>query len=110
MDNIYVSRTHFEIYSVVYEENGASSQQPMIYVRDCQSLSGTTVNGLSIGSKLLGTSRGYLLSHGDVVAIAPYWQFEVQLNWHSGWTSPLRDIQKLEAQVNEPLVISTRFY
>ncbi|ORY69579.1 kinase-like domain-containing protein [Pseudomassariella vexata] len=98
VDNVYVSRTHFEIYSVVYEEYDLSKQQPMIYIRDRQSLSGTSVNGCIIGCKASGPSPGHLLSHGDVVRINPYWEFEIRLPQCPRWSCPLRGIQSHEAR------------
>jgi len=81
IDHPYVSRQHFEIYSVIYDEETpfTSGQSPMLYVRDCQSLEGTLVSKCLIGSKKHGHTPGYLLQHGDVIAIRPYWSFRVKM-------------------------------
>ncbi|KXJ97462.1 kinase-like domain-containing protein [Microdochium bolleyi] len=98
IDNCYVSRQHFEIYSVIYDntESSGRGELPMVYVRDCQSLEGTFVNGCCIGSKAQGHTPGYLLSHGDVITIAPYWEFHVEL-----WSSPSRLHTFSELQIQE---------
>lgn len=77
----YVSRQHFEIYSVMYDDDTpyTSGQSPMLYVRDCQSLEGTLVGKRLIGSKKSGHTPGYLLQHGDVILIRPYWSFRVKM-------------------------------
>lgn len=77
IDNPYVSREHFEVYSILYDD--APAQPPMVYVRDRQSLQGTYVNGRCIGSKVEGRTPGYLLNSKDVISIAPYWEFRIKL-------------------------------
>jgi hypothetical protein len=98
VNNPYISKAHFEIYSVVYEEDN-TEYQPLIYVRDRQSLSGTSVNGRIIGSKAHGVTPGYLLSQGDIINIKPFWEFFVTLQDQDGWKFPLNQVQHIETQV-----------
>ncbi|PNY29343.1 Protein kinase-like domain protein [Tolypocladium capitatum] len=65
-DNL-VSRTHCEVYVVVYDETNKH-----VYVRDRNSSNGTFVNNTRIGAES-EVSSGYLLEHGDVIEIRPYW-------------------------------------
>ncbi|GJN66574.1 hypothetical protein PLIIFM63780_004042 [Purpureocillium lilacinum] len=64
-----VSRKHCEIYVVAYDQSDS-----LVYVRDRTSRNGTYVNSVQIG-KGEGLSSGYLLQHGDVINIVPYWSF-----------------------------------
>ncbi|PHH84490.1 hypothetical protein CDD83_1858 [Cordyceps sp. RAO-2017] len=66
-DNV-VSREHCEVYVVVYDESNSH-----VYVRDRRSSNGTFVNGVRIGTVESGTSAGYLLEHGDMIEIRPFW-------------------------------------
>lgn len=93
LKNLCVSWNHFQIYSIVYDED--SDTMPMVYARDLGSLSGTSVNGRVIGSKSRGPRPGFLLSNGDVIQVAPYWEFEIQLYGLPGGS--LRSIQNQEA-------------
>lgn len=72
----------------------------MVYIRDCQSLEGTFVNGCCIGSKAQGHTPGYLLSQGDVITIAPYWQFRVNLWDHPAKMHAFSELQILEMHVS----------
>lgn len=65
-DNL-VSRTHCEVYVVVYDETNKH-----VYVRDRNSSNGTFVNNTRIGAES-EVSSGYLLEHGDVIEIHPHW-------------------------------------
>ncbi|KAI1117925.1 kinase-like domain-containing protein [Nemania sp. NC0429] len=71
----YISRRHFIIYSIEYEEG----TRPLVYVRDYGSLGGTYVDNNSIGSLKVPKSGGYLLSQGETILLEPYWQFHVYL-------------------------------
>ncbi|UNI21384.1 Non-specific serine/threonine protein kinase [Purpureocillium takamizusanense] len=64
-----VSRKHCEFYVVKYDQSSS-----LVYVRDRNSRNGTYVNRIQIG-KTTGPSPGYLLKHGDVINILPYWSF-----------------------------------
>ncbi|KAI1429257.1 kinase-like domain-containing protein [Xylaria sp. FL1777] len=70
----YISRQHFVIYSIEYEEDG----QPLLYVRDDNSLSGTYVDGPCRRLRRVSPS-GYLLSQGEIIRIKPYWEFHIYL-------------------------------
>jgi pSer/pThr/pTyr-binding forkhead associated (FHA) protein len=96
ISNQHVSRKHFQIYAVVFEENGPNDEA-MVYVKDLWSLSGTTVNGKLIGQRALGASRGYLLGNGDIVGISPFWEFKISLKRRT--EKPLQGIQLQEAKV-----------
>ncbi|KAI1819590.1 kinase-like domain-containing protein [Xylaria intraflava] len=71
----YISRSHFVIYSVEYGEG----MQPLVYVRDCNSLAGTYVDSKSSQSVKLSTPSGHVLSQGEIIRLEPYWEFHVYL-------------------------------
>ncbi|KAI0969432.1 kinase-like domain-containing protein [Xylaria arbuscula] len=74
IDHSYISRQHFVIYSIEYEEGG----KPLVYIRDCNSLGGTYVDGpCRLPTKV--SSSGYLLSQSEIIRIRPYWEFHVYL-------------------------------
>ncbi|KAI0393985.1 kinase-like protein [Xylariaceae sp. FL0594] len=74
----WVSRRQFVVYSIVYEND--NTMPPLVYVRDCDSLSGTFVDDRSSPSlKKLSSSSGHLLSHDEVIIIHPFWEFHVCL-------------------------------
>ncbi|CAJ2506209.1 Uu.00g003390.m01.CDS01 [Anthostomella pinea] len=95
----YVSRKAFTIYAVDYEQDG-SDVQPLVYVRDCRSLTGTYVNGRCIGSQELGNASAHLLSRGEVICLIPYWQFHIELLGIPELRSPLTSLQRDETQAN----------
>lgn len=94
-----VSRAHFVIYSVIYDLDDVQSQPPIIYVRDCQSLEGTYVDGNCIGNKEKGASTGYYLSRDVVITIKPHWKFRVSLLDHYELRTPLNAIQLKESSL-----------
>ncbi|KAI1131606.1 kinase-like domain-containing protein [Nemania abortiva] len=69
----YVSRQQFLIYSIRYEEGA----DPLVYVRDCNSLSGTYVYNQSTGLARVPSSSAYLLSQGEIIRVNPFWEFHV---------------------------------
>ncbi|KAI0858896.1 hypothetical protein F4860DRAFT_283127 [Xylaria cubensis] len=69
----YISRQHFVIYSIEYEEG----VQPLVYVRDCNSLSGTYIDCHSSPRIKLPSSSGYLLGQDDIIQLDPYWEFHI---------------------------------
>ncbi len=72
--NVIVSRVHFRIYSVIYDEDNIAEFPPLIYCEDRQSSNGTYVNNTLIGT--LDSPRSpYLLNDGDTISIRPYWTF-----------------------------------
>ena len=74
-----VSKKHFRIYSIVYEQNKSHDTQtpglpPLVYCEDLESSNGTYVNGRLIG--IIGKEKvAHLLCNGDVVEIRPTWKF-----------------------------------
>ncbi|KAI1096534.1 kinase-like domain-containing protein [Rostrohypoxylon terebratum] len=95
----YVSRAHFVVYSIIFDPHDDHIHPPMIYVRDCQSLEGTYVDGTCIGNKENGPSSGFYLSQDVVVAIKPYWRFRISLLDHQYLKSPLTAIQLKESSL-----------
>ncbi|RKF53518.1 Meiosis-specific serine/threonine-protein kinase mek1 [Erysiphe neolycopersici] len=88
----YISKLHFRIYSVIYEQNKKSNLQPLIYCEDLESTNGTYINGYCIGR--IGHERtGYLLSNGDQIEIRPRWHFRFYQPSHP---SMILDKKKLE--------------
>ncbi|RDW70128.1 hypothetical protein BP5796_08525 [Coleophoma crateriformis] len=81
IDDTLVSKHHFRIYSIVYEDTSSDdlasdtdTHEPLIFCEDLESRNGTFVNGNLIGK--FGNERiGYLLSNGDVIEIRPHWTF-----------------------------------
>ncbi|RDW89508.1 hypothetical protein BP6252_01540 [Coleophoma cylindrospora] len=79
--NTLVSKHHFRIYSIVYEDTSSDelasdtdTHEPLIFCEDLESRNGTFVNGNLIGK--FGNERiGYLLSNDDVIEIRPHWTF-----------------------------------
>ncbi|KAI1191260.1 kinase-like domain-containing protein, partial [Nemania serpens] len=71
----YISRQHFVLYSIEYEEG----MRPLVYVRDYNSLCGTYVDNYSTRRLKVPTSGGYLLSQGETIRLDPYWEFHVYL-------------------------------
>ncbi|KAI0453305.1 kinase-like domain-containing protein [Xylaria acuta] len=69
----YISRQHFVIYSIEYEDG----VRPLVYVRDCNSLSGTYVDYHSPPRLKLPSSSGYLLGQDETIRLNPYWEFHV---------------------------------
>ncbi|KAH6684114.1 kinase-like domain-containing protein [Halenospora varia] len=80
IEDIRVSKQHFRIYSIVYEEGTTTDIPPLIYCEDLESSNGTYINGVLHG--IIGRERiGYLLSDGDLIEIRPFWtcQFHQQV-------------------------------
>lgn len=72
-----VSKKHFRIYSIIYEQSELDRIQPLIYCEDLESTNGTFVNDECVGKA--GTERrGHLLIHGDVIEIKPHWKYYFQ--------------------------------
>ncbi|KAI1213069.1 kinase-like domain-containing protein [Annulohypoxylon truncatum] len=95
----YVSRQHFIIYSIIYDPDDNRAHPYLIYVRDCQSLEGTYVDGACIGNKEKGPSPGFYLSRDVVVTIKPHWKFRVSLLDCPELKSPLTAIQLKESNL-----------
>ncbi|KAI0166098.1 kinase-like domain-containing protein [Xylariaceae sp. FL1272] len=76
----YISKKHFIIYSVVYEDDAeGQTLPPLVYVRDCKSTWATYVKNPVTGLHKVPSSRGYLLCQDEVIKIDPYWEFHVHL-------------------------------
>lgn len=84
-----VSRNHFEVYSVCFEE----SAEPLVFVRDRQSTKGTFVNDTLIGNKTV-INAGRLLEDGDLITIKPGVSLKVKL-WAKDRVA-LTDVQQKE--------------
>lgn len=69
----------------------------MVYVRDHQSMVGTSVNGHAISSAARRPNPGFLLSDGDIITVGPYWEFRVRL--FGLQSAPLQGIQDTEAKL-----------
>ncbi|KAI2775735.1 kinase-like protein [Daldinia loculata] len=91
-----VSRKHFVIYSVIYDQNDVQKQPYLVYVRDCQSLEGTYVNETCIGNKEKGAAHGFYISRDVEVTVKPYWKFRISLLYHTELKCPLNSIQLKE--------------
>jgi pSer/pThr/pTyr-binding forkhead associated (FHA) protein len=88
-----VSKQHFRIYSIIYDEEDHPDDPPLVYCEDLESSNGTYVNGVLIG---ISAHRrpGYLLSHGDVIEIRPYWKFR----FHQQMLEPNRTRDKIQVK------------
>ena len=81
-----VSRRHFRIYSIIYEQKKSYETQteqlpPLVYCEDLESSNGTWVNGLLIG--IIGKEKvPHLLCDGDVIEIRPDWRFTFHQSNH----------------------------
>lgn len=81
-----VSKKHFRIYSVIYEQKSnydtqSESLPPLIYCEDLESSNGTYINGELIG--IIGKERvPHLLCDGDVIELTPNWIFRFQQSSH----------------------------
>ncbi|KHJ31908.1 putative camk protein kinase [Erysiphe necator] len=92
IDDDYISKLHFRIYSVIYEQNKKSNLQPLVYCEDLESTNGTYVNDHCIGK--IGHERtGYLLSNEDIIELRPRWQFRF---YQPSFLSMSLDMKKLE--------------
>ncbi|OAA55065.1 Myosin light chain kinase-related protein [Niveomyces insectorum RCEF 264] len=68
IENAAVSPLHCEIYSVLFAKN--EQCPPLLYVRDCQSTSGTYVNGQLVGQGRYVTAAR-LLENNDAISVGP---------------------------------------
>ncbi|KAI9736871.1 MAG: Meiosis-specific serine/threonine-protein kinase mek1 [Claussenomyces sp. TS43310] len=74
LDDQLVSKSHFRIYSIVYDPDDPFQYPPLIYCEDLQTINGTYVNNTLIG-KMGSETSTYLLSDGDTIFIRPHWAF-----------------------------------
>ena len=79
-----VSKCHFRIYSIIYEQSSESRSEalpPLVYCEDLESSNGTYVNDDLIG--IIGKERmAHLLCDGDVIEIRPNWKFTFHQSNH----------------------------
>jgi hypothetical protein len=92
-----VSRVHFRVYSVIYDEDHVAEFPPLIYCEDRQSSNGTYVNNTLIGT-LKSPRNPYLLNDGDMISIRPHWKFHFRQNNQSAKKS-LDNVQTQEIEV-----------
>ncbi|POS85115.1 hypothetical protein EPUL_002782 [Erysiphe pulchra] len=91
----YISKLHFRIYSVIYEQNKKSNLQPLIYCEDLESTNGTYVNDNCIGR--IGHERiGYLLSNGDQIELRPRWHFRFYQPSHQSMVLDKKKLEELQ--------------
>jgi pSer/pThr/pTyr-binding forkhead associated (FHA) protein len=93
-----VSKHHFRIYMIPYEEVDGSVSPPLVYCEDLRSMNGTYVNDVFIGNQD-APGVPYLLTHGDIITIKPSWVFEFQQPLAIA-SHNLDDLQKFEAAVS----------
>ncbi|KFY33520.1 hypothetical protein V494_07556 [Pseudogymnoascus sp. VKM F-4513 (FW-928)] len=72
LDSLMVSKNHFRIYSIQYED--ADGIESMFYCEDSGSTNGTFVNNILIG-KSSAPGNPFLLSDGDKIAVKPGFSF-----------------------------------
>ncbi|KAI1180134.1 kinase-like domain-containing protein [Nemania sp. FL0916] len=99
----YVSRQHFVLYSIEYEEG----KPPLVYVRDPDSLCGTYVANDS-ARPFRVPSSGYLLSQGEIIHVNPYWEFHVYLLGTQHTNSMMSRILSSEVDVFRDRFLVTR--
>lgn len=98
-----VSKQHFRIYNIIYEDEHDPNNPPLIYCEDLESVNGTWVNDTLIG--MFGTPRkGYLLGDGDLIQIKPHWAFRFHQNFSKIHTV-FDDVQEAEMQARVQLPI-----
>ncbi|EFW98761.1 serine/threonine-protein kinase [Grosmannia clavigera kw1407] len=92
-----VSPVHCEIYSVVFESDERCIS--LIYVRDCQSITGTHVNGHRIGKGPYITSA-QLLENDDIIRVGPC-RLQVRSDMAQGGDMALSRTQREETSLFE---------
>lgn len=94
--NFLVSKQHFRIYNIIYEDGDDPKNPPLIYCEDLESANGTWVNDTLIG-KIGHPKKGYLLCDGDLIKIKPHWAFRFHQDL-SGVSKDTDDVQEAEKQ------------
>lgn len=97
-----MSRVHFRIYSVIYDDDLMAEYPPLIYCEDRQSSNGTYVNDTLIGTYASPRSP-YLLNDGDVISIRPHWTF----HFHQTRQADGRTLDYLQTQEIEVFLLCT---
>lgn len=91
-----VSKQHFRIYSILFDDMEKSHQPPLIYCEDLESRNGTYVNNSLIG--MLNKPMGaYLLSDGDTIRIPPFWSLTFKQSIFTG-LGCFNEIQEAEQE------------
>lgn len=75
LNSPHVSKEHFRIYMILYEDGDFDTYPPMCYCEDLDSLNGTYVNDVLIGSNK-NPGSPFLLSDGDIISLKPDWTFK----------------------------------
>lgn len=99
-----VSRVHFRIYSIIYDDDLITEFPPLIYCEDRQSSNGTYINDTLIGT-ISSPRSPYLLSNGDVISIRPHWTF----HFHQKKQTNGRNLDDLQSQELEVLLLYVLF-
>jgi pSer/pThr/pTyr-binding forkhead associated (FHA) protein len=103
IESTIVSRVHFRIYSVIYDDDLIIEFPPLIYCEDRQSSNGTYVNDTLVGT--FNSPRSpYLLNDGDVISIRPHWTFQFHQKKQSNGKN-LDDLQRQEVEVLLPCAL-----
>jgi pSer/pThr/pTyr-binding forkhead associated (FHA) protein len=89
-----VSKQHFRIYSIIYEE-GRIDLPPLVYCEDLESSNGTYVNDVLIGI-ICRERRGFLLNDGDIIEIRPSWKFQFHQLIHDTVSRDSTELSDLE--------------
>jgi pSer/pThr/pTyr-binding forkhead associated (FHA) protein len=92
-----VSKQHFRIYSIIYEE-GQTDFPPLVYCEDLESSNGTYVNDALIGI-ICRERRGFLLNDGDIIEIRPSWKFQFHQPIHEITPRDETELEDLEVRV-----------
>ena len=101
LQNKAVSLVHCEIYSVLFDKD---EQYPtLVYVRDCQSASGTFVNGDLVG-KGPSVTPARLLENNDTISVGPC---SLRLCDYNIATKrlPLTPLQRADTSVRKGVVV-----
>jgi pSer/pThr/pTyr-binding forkhead associated (FHA) protein len=96
-----VSKVHFRVYSVIYDDDNMTEYPPLLFCEDRQSSNGTYVNDILIGTYTSPRSP-YLLNDGDVISIRPHWTFQ----FHQTKQANGRRSDNLQAQEIEVFFLS----
>jgi pSer/pThr/pTyr-binding forkhead associated (FHA) protein len=102
-----VSRVHFRLYSVIYDDDLMAEYPPVIYCEDRQSSNGTYVNDTLIGTYTSPRSP-YLLNDGDVISIRPNWTFQFHQTKQANGRR-LDNLQKQEIEVFSLCILFLRY-
>jgi pSer/pThr/pTyr-binding forkhead associated (FHA) protein len=99
LDSPLVSKNHFRIYSIQYEDD--DGVKSMFYCEDSESVNGTYVNDILIGKKDK-PSTPYLLSDGDIITLRPDFSFEFKQSVDKQGEEEMDMVQIEEAKVGSP--------